>query len=77
MTTTLVSTDTELSGRKARQFVWTISERQFQVMVKDEQGREYILALSSSMSTFIQVMSEMMLACGKAVEFEVKKTEVQ
>jgi hypothetical protein len=73
----LVSTDTELSGRKAKQFVWTISERQFQVVVKDEQGREYIMALSSSMSTFLECMSQMMAACGKTIEFEVKKTEVQ
>jgi hypothetical protein len=69
----LVSTDTTLQGRNARQFIWTISLWQFQVVVKDEQGKEYILALSSSMSTFLRCMSEMMLACGKTVEFEVKE----
>ena len=61
----------ELNGRPAARFIWTISERQFQVVMETEQGPE-LMAVSSSWSTIENCFSDMCtLGTGQAKRYRI------
>ena len=64
----------ELNGRPAKRFVWTISEKQFQVAVEIDDKYE-IFAESSSWKTLENAFSDMMAAMGdgKRHQYTIEK----
>ena len=64
-----------LNGRPARRFVWTISEKQFQVAVEIDDKYE-IFAESSSWSTLENAFSDMMAVMGDGKRHQYRIEEV-
>ena len=67
----MISAPVELNGRAAKQFTWTVSERQFQVALETPQGPE-LMAVSSSWSTIEKCFSDMYsMGTGQTKRFKI------